>query len=156
MGLPRSIEGRSQTIASSQTVADLSRQPVCQAVKSIVSRTASRPVRYQPRPDRGYMPRAVIELIEYLEYWSEVFPLCPLCHLMEDGSDPQHQIEHCWREKSPEIGRAIQAMEKGMREGGAFAREGCCLTLFSPNHGVIGFSLYGQNKVWSARQTHRD
>jgi hypothetical protein len=125
-GLPRSIEARSQTIASSQTIDDLSRQPVCQAVKSIVSRTASRPVRYQPRPDRGYMPRAVIELIEYLEYWSEVFPLCPLCHLMEDGSDPQHQIEHCWREKSPEIGRAIQAMEKGMREGGAFAREGCC------------------------------
>jgi len=121
MGLPRSIEASSQTITSrSQTINDSSRQPV------VVSRTASRPVRYQPEAGRGYMPRAVVELIEYLEYWSEVFPLCPLCHLMEDGSDPQHQIEHCWREKSPEIGRAIQAMEKGMREGGAFAREGCC------------------------------
>jgi hypothetical protein len=123
MQLPGRIETSSQTVVGSQTVPDLNRQGVRQ---TIVARTAKRPIPYQADPSRGYTPREVVELIEYLEYWSEVFPLCPLCHLMEDKSDPQHPIEGCWREKSREIGRAIQAMERGMRAGAAYARDGCC------------------------------
>ena len=65
--------------------------PVSLAVQppgsQVVKRTASRPVPYQPSPSHGNMLCQVIELIEYLEYWSEVFLLCPLCHLMEDNSD---------------------------------------------------------------------
>jgi hypothetical protein len=113
-------EARSRTAASSQTIGISSQQP------GLTKRTAPRPIPYQVDPARGYVRREVIQLIDYLEYWSEVFPLCPLCHLMEDDSDARHQIEDCPRTEAWEFARAIRAMEKGMREVAAFTRLGVC------------------------------
>ena len=116
------MEARSQTVASSQTMGDSSQQPV------IAQQTAPRPMPYQRDPARSDMRHKVTRLIEYLEHWSKVFPLCPLCHLMEDDSDPQHRIEDCPRTEPPvqEIARAIRAVERGLREGGTFERAGVC------------------------------
>jgi hypothetical protein len=77
---------------------------------------------------RGHTAREVVKLIEYLEHWSDGFPQCPLCRLMEDDSDRRHRIEECPRTGWPvqKIARAIQATERGLQEGGAFALAGSC------------------------------
>ena len=112
-----------QSMVSSQaTDASSQLQPV------IIEQTAGGPAPDQRDPGREYIGLEVIKLIRYLEHWSMLYPLCPLCHLMEDDSDVQHQIEDCTRTRPPAqaIGRAIQAVERGLHEVGAFALDGVC------------------------------
>ena len=47
---------------------------------------------------------------------------------MEDDSDPRHAMEDCPRTMQPvhEMARAMGAVERGLQEGGTFARVGGC------------------------------
>jgi hypothetical protein len=86
------------------------------------------PARGPPAVGRVQTGREVVKLIEYLEYWSDGFPQCPLYRLMEDDSDRRHPIEECPRTGWPvqKIARAIRATDRGLQEGGAFVRAGGC------------------------------
>ena len=57
-----------------------------------------------------------------------MFPQCPLCHLIEDDSDTRHAMEDCLHIMQPvhKMARAVQAVERGLQEGGTFARVGGC------------------------------
>lgn len=112
-----------QSMVSSQAAdASSQLQPV------IIEQTAGGPALVPRNPGCGNMGLEVIKLIRYLEHWSMLYPLCPVCHLMEDESDIQHQIEDCTRTNPPAqaIGRAIRAVERGLDEVGAFASDGVC------------------------------
>lgn len=112
-----------QSMVSSQATDASSQLP-----RVIIGQTAGGPAPGQCDPGYGNMGLEVTKLIRYLEHWSMLYPLCPVCYLMEDESDIQHQIEDCTRRNPPAqaIGRAIRAVERGLDEVGAFALEGVC------------------------------
>jgi Orsellinic acid/F9775 biosynthesis cluster protein D len=77
---------------------------------------------HQRLPSTGEGPQ-VRELMEYLEQWSGV---CPLCYLVGRARDKEHNIKECTKDKREEIAKAIVAREEGLQEIGAFKKIGCC------------------------------
>ena len=51
---------------------------------------------------------------------------------MEDDSNTQHDIKDCPRTEAGAFARAIRAMERGLREVGAFSQPGVCPTCGVP------------------------
>jgi Orsellinic acid/F9775 biosynthesis cluster protein D len=77
----------------------------------------------QPRSQLTGEGPQISELMEYLEQWSGV---CPLCHLIGRAGDKEHNIKECAKDEGEEIAKAIVAREEGLQEIRAFKKIGCC------------------------------